>query len=63
MPTPSSADDRITVPSRRRSGLLGARFVAVQDLRDFMAPSQAARAVEALANRSLPVLLHGERAA
>ncbi|MFJ7907407.1 NUDIX domain-containing protein [Kitasatospora sp. NPDC096204] len=54
---------RITVPSQRRSGLLGARFVPAPDLPDFMAPSQAARATEALAHRSLPVLLHGQRAA
>ncbi|MFF4381749.1 NUDIX domain-containing protein [Kitasatospora sp. NPDC001547] len=54
---------RITVPAQRRSGLLGARFVPAVALPDFMAPSQAARAAEALVNRSLPVLLHGQRAA
>ncbi|MEV7186608.1 NUDIX domain-containing protein [Kitasatospora sp. NPDC093102] len=54
---------QITVPAQRQSGLLGARFVPARSLPDFMAPSQAARAAEALANRSLPVLLHGQRAA
>ncbi|MFJ6621962.1 hypothetical protein ACIQOW_30835 [Kitasatospora sp. NPDC091335] len=54
---------RITVPPRHRSGLLGARFVPAPDLPDVMAPSQAARAAEALAGRTLPVLLHGQRAA
>ncbi|MGW7444685.1 NUDIX domain-containing protein [Kitasatospora sp. NPDC054795] len=53
----------ITVPGQRRSGLLGARFVPARSLPDFMAPSQAARAAEALAGRSLPALLLGQRAA
>ncbi|MEU9043016.1 MULTISPECIES: NUDIX hydrolase [unclassified Kitasatospora] len=53
---------RLTVPPQNKSGLLGARFVPANDLPDFMAPSQAARAAEALVNRSLPVLLHGQRA-
>ncbi|MFE7594012.1 NUDIX domain-containing protein [Kitasatospora sp. NPDC057512] len=53
---------QITVPARRRSGLLGARFVPARNVPDVMAPSQAARAAEALAGRSLPALLHGQRA-
>ncbi|MFI2611187.1 NUDIX domain-containing protein [Kitasatospora sp. NPDC018619] len=52
----------VTVPPRHRSGLLGARFVPARSLPDLMAPSQAARAAEALAGRSLPALLHGQRA-
>ncbi|MFJ7275626.1 NUDIX domain-containing protein [Kitasatospora sp. NPDC098663] len=56
-------DTRLTVPPRHRSGLLGARFVPARRLPDVMAPSQAARVSEALAGRSLPVLLHGQRAA
>ncbi|MFD7594119.1 NUDIX domain-containing protein [Kitasatospora sp. NPDC059812] len=52
----------LTVPPRHRSGLFGARFVPVRQLHDVMAPSQAARATEALAGCALPVLLHGQRA-
>ncbi|MER7754745.1 NUDIX domain-containing protein [Kitasatospora sp. NPDC097643] len=52
---------RLTVPPQHRSGLLGARFVPVRELPDVMAPSQAARVTEALAHRTLPVLLHGQR--
>ncbi|MFD4400271.1 NUDIX domain-containing protein [Kitasatospora sp. NPDC058478] len=55
-------DTHLTVPPRHRSGLFGARFVPVRQLHDVMAPSQAARATEALAGRALPVLLHGQRA-
>ncbi|MDH6705917.1 8-oxo-dGTP diphosphatase [Kitasatospora sp. MAA19] len=55
-------DARLTVPPQHRSGLLGARFVPVHQLPDVMTPSQAARVTEALANRTLPVLLHGQRA-
>ncbi|MFD7586391.1 NUDIX domain-containing protein [Kitasatospora sp. NPDC059811] len=55
-------DTHLTVPPRHRSGLFGARFVPVRQLHDVMAPSQAARAAEALAGRALPVLLHGQRA-
>ncbi|GHF82051.1 hypothetical protein GCM10018790_69710 [Kitasatospora xanthocidica] len=54
---------RLTVPPQHKSGLLGARFVPTHELPHHMAPAQAARAAEALANRSLPVLLHGQRAA
>ncbi|WP_051711617.1 NUDIX domain-containing protein [Streptomyces sp. NRRL S-350] len=54
-------DTPLTVPPQQRSGLLGARFVPVRDLPDTMAPSQCARVTEALANRTLPVLLHGQR--
>ncbi|WP_051831108.1 NUDIX domain-containing protein [Streptomyces novaecaesareae] len=53
---------RLTVPPQKDSGLLGARFVPAHDLPNHMAPSQAARAAEALASCSLPVLLHGQRA-
>ncbi|MFE4977135.1 NUDIX domain-containing protein [Kitasatospora sp. NPDC056651] len=52
----------LTVPPRHKSGLLGARFVPVPDLPRVMAPAQAARVTEALAGRSLPVLVHGQRA-
>ncbi|MGW7585290.1 NUDIX domain-containing protein [Kitasatospora sp. NPDC054768] len=52
----------VTVPAQRQSGLFGARFVPARSLPDFMAPSQAARAAEALAGRSLPALLLGQRA-
>ncbi|MGW3043704.1 hypothetical protein ACWC9T_27495 [Kitasatospora sp. NPDC001159] len=45
------------------SGLLGARFVPVRELPDHVAPAQYARITEALANRTLPVLPHGQRAA
>ncbi|MFD5434924.1 hypothetical protein ACFWJ4_22575 [Kitasatospora sp. NPDC127067] len=41
----------------------GARFVPARDLPDVMAPSQTARVDEALANRTLPALVHGQRAA
>ncbi|MEV7940047.1 NUDIX domain-containing protein [Kitasatospora sp. NPDC088264] len=54
-------DVRLTVPPRHRSGLLGARFVPAHELPDVMAPAQAARAAEALANRAVPLLLHGQR--
>ncbi|MGW7446003.1 NUDIX domain-containing protein [Kitasatospora sp. NPDC054795] len=54
---------RLAVPPRHGSGLLGARFVPARDLPDIMAPSQAARVNEALANRTLPLLVHGQRAA
>ncbi|MFJ2188844.1 NUDIX domain-containing protein [Kitasatospora sp. NPDC087861] len=56
-------DARLTVPPQHRSGLLGARFVPVRQLPDVMAPSQVSRVTESLANRSLPVLLHGQRTA
>ncbi|MEV7942025.1 NUDIX domain-containing protein [Kitasatospora sp. NPDC088264] len=52
---------RLTVPPRHRSGLFGARFVPAHELPDVMAPAQAARAAEALANRAVPLLLHGQR--
>ncbi|MFJ2864309.1 NUDIX domain-containing protein [Kitasatospora sp. NPDC087314] len=52
---------RLAVPPQHRSGLLGARFVPTPELPDVMAPAQAARVAEALANRSLPLLLHGQR--
>ncbi|MEV8328631.1 hypothetical protein [Kitasatospora sp. NPDC056731] len=54
-------DTRLTVPPRHRSGLFGARFVPAHELPDVMAPAQAARAAEALANRAVPLLLHGQR--
>ncbi|MFD7596466.1 hypothetical protein ACFV6D_25950 [Kitasatospora sp. NPDC059812] len=54
-------DTRLTVPPRHRSGLFGARFVRAHELPDVMAPAQAARAAEALANRAVPLLLHGQR--
>ncbi|GAB7188734.1 hypothetical protein ATKI12_8565 [Kitasatospora sp. Ki12] len=54
---------RLTVPPQHKSGLLGARFVPVRDLPAHMAPAQFARVTEALANRTLPALLHGQRAA
>ncbi|MGW2254580.1 NUDIX domain-containing protein [Kitasatospora sp. NPDC001660] len=53
----------LTVPPQHRSGLLGARFVPVKQLAHAMAPAQAARVTEALANRAVPLLLHGQRAA
>ncbi|MET8629112.1 NUDIX domain-containing protein [Kitasatospora sp. NPDC004669] len=56
-------DTPLTVPPQHRSGLLGARFVPVRELPDVMAPAQVARVTEALANRTLPVLLHGQRTA
>ncbi|MFG2914819.1 NUDIX domain-containing protein [Kitasatospora sp. NPDC048298] len=52
----------LTVPPRHHSGLLGARFVPVRQLPDTMAPAQYARTSEALANRTLPALVHGQRA-
>ncbi|MER7765732.1 NUDIX domain-containing protein [Kitasatospora sp. NPDC096140] len=55
-------DVRLTVPPQNRSGLHGARFVPANDIPAHMAPAQAARVLEALAGRSLPVLLHGQRA-
>ncbi|MFD4398303.1 NUDIX domain-containing protein [Kitasatospora sp. NPDC058397] len=54
-------DTRLTVPPRHHSGLFGARFVPAHELPDVMAPAQAARAAEALANRAVPLLLHGQR--
>ncbi|MER7585551.1 NUDIX domain-containing protein [Kitasatospora sp. NPDC097691] len=51
----------LTVSPRRKSGLLGARFVPENDIPSHMAPAQAARVLEALAGGSLPVLLHGQR--
>ncbi|MFH8383957.1 NUDIX domain-containing protein [Kitasatospora sp. NPDC018058] len=56
-------DTPLAVPPQHRSDLLGARFVRVRELPDVTAPSQAARITEALANRTLPILLHGQRAA
>ncbi|MEU8515041.1 NUDIX domain-containing protein [Kitasatospora sp. NPDC048722] len=54
---------QLTVPPQHRSGLLGARFVPVQQLGQVMAPAQAARVAEALTGRAMPLLLHGQRAA
>ncbi|MGW2372132.1 NUDIX domain-containing protein [Kitasatospora sp. NPDC001683] len=54
-------DVTLNVPSQKRSGLLGARFVPVRELKNHMAPSQAARVTEALAGHTLPALLHGQR--
>ncbi|MFE5587918.1 hypothetical protein [Kitasatospora sp. NPDC056531] len=56
-------DTSLTVPPRHRSGLLGARFVPVRELPDVTSPAQHARLAEALANHTLPVLLHGQRTA
>ncbi|MFD8783924.1 NUDIX domain-containing protein [Kitasatospora sp. NPDC059599] len=56
-------DARLSVPPQHRSGLLGARFVPVNDLPHCTAPAQFARITEALAGCALPVLLHGQRAA
>ncbi|MFJ2577405.1 NUDIX domain-containing protein [Kitasatospora aureofaciens] len=54
--------DRLTIPPQHRSGLLGAHFVPEKQLPAVMAPAQAARAAEALTNRAIPLLLHGQRA-
>ncbi|MFJ8623390.1 hypothetical protein ACIRD3_11150 [Kitasatospora sp. NPDC093550] len=43
------------------SGLLGARFVPEREIPNVMSPAQAARVLEALAGRTLPILLYGRR--
>ncbi|MFJ8623359.1 NUDIX domain-containing protein [Kitasatospora sp. NPDC093550] len=54
-------ETRLTVPPQKVSGLLGARFVPEREIPNVMSPAQAARVLEALAGRTLPILLHGQR--
>ncbi|MEV6978942.1 NUDIX domain-containing protein [Kitasatospora sp. NPDC093806] len=55
---------RIKVPPRNRSNLFGARFGDPRELSTLMSPAQNARVQQALATlgRTLPLLIHGQRA-